>query len=352
MKLIYNFNVVVAVVVITFVTFTSGISYQCPSKCVCNTTTVKCVKKQLVDVPDFNRVYFNPDTIDLGENKIETIAENEFYSDNLKKLKYLQLDNNQIVDVEKASFVDLPSIEYIDLSYNQLEDIPSEVVEKNTKLLELNLSNNLFGTNTPTIISKSLLVLDLSSCKLTTFTEENVKATPNLTALFLHVNNLQFLDYGMFRHSSIKYLDVAYNPWKCHCDTVKLFDHLVKFGITTLKSTVQCLHSNKLFEDIYGSKGEISEINSEFCKKRPARIDNRKSIEIGNDEEIIVQNFGNHQSNVNSKENMLGFIMHFEVLIIVGIVSVLLVVSLITLAVVVRRTTPNQRVFYGKIPMV
>ncbi|KAK4886249.1 hypothetical protein RN001_002520 [Aquatica leii] len=351
MNLIYS-NITIGVILITLLSFVRGISYQCPLKCVCNETIVKCNKRQLTSISDFNRLYFNPTTINLSENKIEEVLERHFYSSKLKTLKYLQLNDNNILNVQETSFVSLLEIEYIDLSNNQLDDIPSEIIQKNTRLLELNLSNNLFGSNTPTIISKSLLILDLSSCKLTVFSEDNFKATPNLQALFLHVNNLQQLDYHMFKQSNLKFLDIAYNPWKCHCDTVKLFEHLIKYGLTALKGNVQCMHSNKLFEDIYGNTGEI---NTEFCNRKPLHISSRNSIEnsINYKQEINKENqnsFENHETNINAKENIIGFIMHFEVLIIVGIVSVLLVVSLITLAVVVRKTTPNQRVIYGKIP--
>lgn len=328
----------------------SAASTQCGYKCVCNETTVKCSEKQLRNIPEFKRVDVEPDTIDLSENKIEEVTEYNFVHPKFKNVKYLQINDNEIFNVHQSAFALLTGLEFLDLSNNQLDEIPSEIIEKNTKLLELNLSNNLFGLNTPTIISASVLVLDLSSCKLETFTEDNLKATPNLQALYMHINNFHHLDYHVFRKSNLKFLDISYNPWRCHCDTIKLFEHLIKFGMTKLQKNVQCLHSNKLFEDIYGPSGPFT---NNFCTKK-SHFNNHQSdsqkVQLKGDVEPVANNQDFKPSTGNHQENVVNLVMHFEVILITGISSVIIVVSLITLAVVVRRTHPVQRTVYREVP--
>ncbi|KAF5285346.1 hypothetical protein FQA39_LY04445 [Lamprigera yunnana] len=327
-------------------TTVNGIFYQCPSKCTCNNTIIKCNDRQLKTIPDFDRLNFNPNTINLIGNKIEEVLSYHFYHDRLETLKYLQLNDNDIFDIQKSSFEKLQALEYLDISNNQLDELPSEIIQRNTKLLELNLSNNLFGVNTPIIVSQSLLVLDLSSCKLTSFTEDNLEGVPYLKSLYLHVNNFQHLDYRVFRKSNLQYLDISYNPWKCHCETVKLFEHLINYEIVTLTSTVQCLHPNKLFEDIYDKGGAVS---TKFCHKRSAHSDNynlHKTTNVQKPEQAKEREKIKTTHVVeNSKENILGFIMHFEVLIVIGVVSVLIVVSLITLAVVYKQISYKNSPF-------
>ncbi|KAB0799615.1 hypothetical protein PPYR_07495 [Photinus pyralis] len=328
----------------------SATSSQCAYKCTCNETTIKCSEKQLRTIPDFKRVDLQPDTIDLSNNNIEEVNEYSFVNPKLQKVKYLELCDNKIFNVNRLAFTILTDLEYLDLSNNQLDEIPSEVVEKNTKLLELNLSNNLFGLNTPTIVSASVMVLDLSSCKLETFTEDNLKVTPKLQALYMHVNNFHHLDYHVFRHSSLKFLDVSYNPWKCHCDTIKFFEHLIKFGLTRLQRNVQCLHSNKLFEDIYGPNGPLA---NNFCSKKlhftnhePAsqKVATKNDVEPAENNEVSKSPTGTYP------ESIANLVMHFEVIVITGIASVIIVVSLITLAVVVRRTHPVPHTVYREVP--
>ncbi|XP_076341100.1 peroxidasin-like [Tachypleus tridentatus] len=84
------------------------VSENCPYRCLCFRTTVRCMFLQLEEVPAAP-----PDTeiIDLRFNKIKEVTANTFK--NLKRLNTLLLNNNHITKIENNAFTGLKELRYL-----------------------------------------------------------------------------------------------------------------------------------------------------------------------------------------------------------------------------------------------
>lgn len=319
-------------------------STNCPSKCKCDQTSIVCTEKLLMAIPDFRKINFNPETVNLQNNDIEVINAYDFSYKRLEKVQYLELNDNSIFSIDGSSLMYLLNLEYLDLSGNVLESVPSNLIERNSKIKELVLAKNVFGSNTPELVSKSLLILDISSSKISTFSDKHLRGLPNLKVLYLHLNNLQYVDYNIFVNRNLELVDLTFNVWKCHCDTVRLWDYLTKSNLTQIKKPIECVHPDKHREAVYGLNGPIPDNN--LCN--PVVSTSHQSMVINKveqSEKLEKQEHVEETHRIDSYAEVNNFasVMQMEILIVIGILSVLLVLSVISLVVVVTRSKkPKQ----------
>ncbi|XP_070195291.1 peroxidasin-like isoform X2 [Littorina saxatilis] len=163
---------------------------QCPPRCLCFRTNVRCMFLQLEHIPSVP-----PDTtvLDLRFNKIKTIPRGAFAG--LSSLNTLLLNNNEIEKIESGAFDGLPELRYLYLYKNNLVSLESDVFE----------------------------------------------ALPKLEQLFLHSNVISRLPKGVFSHTPhLRRLRLDSNALVCDCDMMWLADMLKeKHGYTQAAATCE-----------------------------------------------------------------------------------------------------------------
>jgi len=330
---------VTVIVIVSSIPFTYGVP-NCPAKCKCN-VTIKCTRRELTAVPDMKKITAGPTTVDLSENDIEEIKSVSFSMKKLETLQSLLLSDNSILSIETGSFSSLPNLQYLDLSNNLLRHFPSEGIKKNSKLTNVNLSGNLFVSKTPELISDSLKILDLSFSKVSTFTKNNLKGLPSLQTLYLNANSLKHVDYNIFVGVGLKHVNLAHNSWHCNCDTIKLFDYLVKAEMTqiSIDKPIQCMQRNKWYEDIYDSNGPIH--YNKLCEKKLHRVSFTNS-----DAPIQNVHMTKEQNDTSIVSDDFQTIVELEILIVAVIIVLLVVLALVSLTILLRRPkTPKNHIY-------
>ncbi|KAF2900247.1 hypothetical protein ILUMI_05938 [Ignelater luminosus] len=318
---------------------------DCPSKCKCDKTTIRCTEKSLTVIPDFKRITIRLTTLDLGSNDIEEVKMVHFYSKKLETVQQLLLNDNSVYLIEASAFATLRDLQYLDLSNNLLEDIPHDVVKKNQNLTKLNLSGNLFNSKAPVLVSSSLKILDLSVSKITSFTESNLKGLPNLKVLYLYSNNLKYIDYDIFVNVRLQQIDLFYNPWKCDCNTVKMFNYLESNNMTKIDKPVQCMHKNKWYEDIHYTNASVYQ--HKLCKS----VEEQNTYNNNNSTKSVgTSNLDTNEINIlvetDPNLNNLDVIMPTGIIIVIGaIVVVSVLVSLVSLVIVMKKLRVEKPVY-------
>ncbi|XP_021379773.1 peroxidasin homolog isoform X1 [Mizuhopecten yessoensis] len=136
--------------------------YECPTKCVCFRTTVRCMFLQLDTIPSplppdttvldlrFNTIRDIPSgsfiglnslsTLLLNNNAIQRLLDGAF--DGLPELKYLYLYKNQITSVESKAFRHLRKLEQVFMHNNNISSLPEGLFDNTPKLQRLRLDEN------------------------------------------------------------------------------------------------------------------------------------------------------------------------------------------------------------------
>lgn len=102
---------------------------------------------QILDVPSQvlkNLPYSSIEVLTLSNNYIDIIDELSFPSPVMGSLKTLSLASNAVSNVHRSSFNSLHSLTILDISDNNLTVVPTEQLAKLSQLVELDLSNNMF----------------------------------------------------------------------------------------------------------------------------------------------------------------------------------------------------------------
>ncbi|XP_052772750.1 protein slit-like isoform X2 [Mya arenaria] len=154
---------------------------QCPAKCTCKGTEVRCSRQGLTAIPsgiplDTTELYLDANLItDVDSEADDVISE----IGRLRKLIKLDLSNNQILTLPPRLFNNLTHLSTLILAYNKLQ-----------------------------------CVSDTSFSKLT-----------ELRILSLHGNNLSSIPYGAFNDlTSLTHLALGGNPLYCDCELKWLSD--------------------------------------------------------------------------------------------------------------------------------
>lgn len=237
----------------------SPVKAGCPSTCTCSSDFINCSRASLEAVPYFESTDVHPGVIDLSENEIINIGSTDLSFDGSSSVQVVYLNDNSLLDVNEKAFLEMPDLQEVYLNRNLLEGVPDNLIDGNENLVLLDLSGNYFSENTPSLHSQSLEILDLSSSKISSFTEDNIKYLPNLKVLNLRFNNIRYIDSSIFQNRSLLGVDVYYNIWECSSKTIELFDFLVTKNLTEIKEPIRCAHDDGSYSDIYTKEGPVPE---------------------------------------------------------------------------------------------
>lgn len=188
---------------------------ECPSRCLCFRTTVRCMFLQMEKVPE---VPSTTTILDLRFNKIKEVPKNAFV--NLKKLNTLLLNNNHIIKVDDNAFNGLKELRYLYLYKNKIRTIGSQAFKGLHKLEQLYIHFNKIEEIEPDTFS------DL----------------PALERLFLHNNKLSRIPYGAFKKlGALRRLRLDSNALTCNCELMWLAQ-MLKENQATTQAAVTCEH--------------------------------------------------------------------------------------------------------------
>lgn len=116
---------------------------------------------QIVDVPNQvlqNLPYSSIEVLRLSNNYIDTLDDTSFPSPVMGSLKQLSLSSNVISSIHRSSFNSLHSLTLLDLSDNNLTFVPTEQMSKLSQLTDLDLDENMFN-EIPSVAFQSLFHL-------------------------------------------------------------------------------------------------------------------------------------------------------------------------------------------------
>ncbi|XP_070212275.1 protein slit-like isoform X2 [Littorina saxatilis] len=174
---------------------------MCPRQCRCIEGVVDCRDKGLTDIPD--NIPESATEIRLEENHITQIPSRIFAD--MKKLRRIDLSNNQISFVAPDSFSGLHQLSSLVLYGNKITDLPPGVFNGLT----------------------SLQLLLLNANKITCVRVDAFKDLHSLHLLSLYDNKIQSLANGTFAPlRNIQTLHLARNPFICDCNLQWLADYL------------------------------------------------------------------------------------------------------------------------------
>ncbi|XP_066538332.1 trophoblast glycoprotein [Hoplias malabaricus] len=190
-------------------------SLDCPEKCVCNSTTVKCVSQNLMSIP--RRLPENTTTFFFTGNNLSHLTVDSFPV-LLEQLTALYLSGNQIEQVDARVFDNLPNLHLLDLNNNRILNFSSHAFPENNTLRVLNMSQSLYnGSYTLSNLFKhsvpKLSRLDLSNNDLILIPDV-IASLPNLTSLDLRHNSIVSVYNVTFRSQVLNFLDLRDNSLK------------------------------------------------------------------------------------------------------------------------------------------
>ncbi|XP_037077762.1 peroxidasin homolog [Pollicipes pollicipes] len=186
---------------------------NCPPRCLCFRTTVRCMflgLKQLPQVPASTTI------LDLRFNEIEHLPPGSFLR--MRNLNTLLLNNNKIGQLNKGTFAGLDDLRYLYMYKNRIRHIDSEAFHDMPKLEQLYLHYNY--------------IEDVSA--------ETFSNLPSIERLFLHNNKLQRIPYGAFSNlTSLKRLRLDSNALICDCRMLWLA-HMLKEHASRSVASATC----------------------------------------------------------------------------------------------------------------
>ncbi|CEF60040.1 Leucine-rich repeat and Leucine-rich repeat,typical subtype and Leucine rich repeat 4-containing protein [Strongyloides ratti] len=157
---------------------------------------------------DFRKLKF----IDLSFNEILDIPMDSFFGS--KSLEHVMLSHNSISKLKVSTFID-QQLSTLDVSWNMISNI-DEGVFKNNGVEFIDLSHNLL-TEVPTKqlnnIKGSLKYLNLQYNKIEYLSKMDFSDFHNITHLYLSNNNIKSIDENTFMSlTKLEVLDISNNP--------------------------------------------------------------------------------------------------------------------------------------------
>lgn len=246
-----------ALTLMAAVVFGSFTRSFCPGNCTCSPNTISCAEKRLHTIATNYTIPKNITKLDYSGNKLLELDIQSLNIRGIETIKEIYLNDSNVELVNIHTFNKCTKLENLDLSENILETIPNRIIQENKQIKQLNLAKNMFR-KTPELISTSLEVLDLTDCHIYTFNERNVINLPALKVLYLQENSLQAIAANTFllSHALLR-VELSYNPWKCTCDTAKMFHLLFKSGVLDVEEAVRCRMMKKRFETLVSKEGGV-----------------------------------------------------------------------------------------------
>lgn len=271
---------------------------DCPDKCICTSTTVKCLHQNLISIPQ--PLPANTTALFLNGNNITHLTEDSFPAP-LEFLKDLYLSENQIEQVDPGVFGNLPSLHSLDLSNNRMLNFSPDAFPENNKLQVLNLSRSWYNVSYTDIISNILKhsvpkvsLLNLSSSDLILL-PDTITSLPDLSTLDLRNNSIISIKNVTFRSQGLNHLDLrdnmlkeipngtladfsqipglrlylAGNPWVCDCVLKEMVTWLEKYDFVADKVNLTCDEPTELRNTplLHVDQGKLQ------CNLSPSQMD-------------------------------------------------------------------------------
>lgn len=161
---------------------------------------------------DLKLEFPNLQLLSLGKNKLTSIPANAFSS--LKKLKRVDLSNNQIRYLPAGPLTALRELQFLDLAYNSLTDVKIGALNNLVDLRELTLKSNFIkDMNTMAFLNLTRLkTLDLSYNRLSGIRTGTFDQLPALRRLKLNNNILNSFKAELFaKETYIEDLNLSHN---------------------------------------------------------------------------------------------------------------------------------------------
>ncbi|CAE7510557.1 atk [Symbiodinium sp. CCMP2592] len=222
---------------------------------------------QLVSLPNFTQ---NPRlrVLDVSENNLKNLEDATF--SHLHRLRVLDLGRNNLLNVSDHTFAGLTSLQKLDLGSNKLEQLPETVFQNLTSLQQLDLHSNKLAELPETVFQglTSLQTLDLRYNNLE-LPEQVFQGLTSLQKLDLRWNQLAELPETVFQGlTSLETLELFYNK-------LAELPAAVFQGLTSLETLK--LHDNKLAElpekVFHGLTSlETLELNSNNLAELPEKV--------------------------------------------------------------------------------
>uniref|UniRef100_A0A4D5R9E2 Peroxidasin n=1 Tax=Scolopendra viridis TaxID=118503 RepID=A0A4D5R9E2_SCOVI len=228
------------------VTLAEGVN--CPDRCLCFRTTVRCMFLHLDHVPPVP-----PETtiLDLRFNKIKDVPTGTFKD--LHLLNTLLLNNNLISKLENDTFIGLKELKYLYLYKNRIKSIESKAFRGLHKLEQLYLHFNRIET-----------------LEIGTFADLR-----KLDRLFLHNNKLTSIPPGAFRNmDSLRRLRLDSNALICDCKMMWLA-RMLKDKSTTTQAAATCEYPTSL-----QGKALTAIKESDFHCKKPLLTEEPNDVDV------------------------------------------------------------------------
>jgi hypothetical protein len=228
----------------------------CPKFCTCLprqkdrilAVDVQCGAQNLTKVPQIIQNDIPLSTLNLSHNNFTDLQLSGYQS-----AKSLYLHHCKLKSIDKKAFYGFKNLTVVDLSYNLLFSIPADIFSDNDKLENLTLQNNLlYGTETDTPFltgPRSLVSLNLQSCKLSTISSTTFSLLPNLRLLDISRNKLVSLkSESLYILPKLEDVYVDGNNWKCGPEFEDLLCWMHRKIVTFHDRTSECKHDNGTLE--------------------------------------------------------------------------------------------------------
>nr|QNL15326.1 toll-like receptor 20 [Littorina littorea] len=189
--------------------------------------------------------------LDLGQNKIKTVATGMFKAHHFPNLQELYLENMELMKIEAGAF-DNPRIRTVSLMYNHFyfstHNVSTESFTNCTGIENLLLGQNYISNENFILIFghlRNVSYIHLGNNNIKEISQETFSGFRNLTTLCLYQNGLSKLPDGAFdslrklttleindnqiqtvqskafspeTRSRFKHVDLSQNPFRCDCD--------------------------------------------------------------------------------------------------------------------------------------
>uniref|UniRef100_A0A1L8D9Y6 Uncharacterized protein n=2 Tax=Nyssomyia neivai TaxID=330878 RepID=A0A1L8D9Y6_9DIPT len=234
-------------ILVLFATFSVSVAGNCVFSRINFREKATCRSGKLIEA--YVSVKSTTELLDLSHNAISTLNNNAFYY--VPIVMNLTLAHNAIHTIFLDAFAGLPHLKMLNLSHNHLETFDTRILEKNTNLLTLDVSeNNFINLNgEPFLISTSLEELHMRNSKLVHLVEL-FNELPKLQRINLAGNLLFSVNpQSFFTLTGLQYVNLQHNSYlKCDSTLQNLIEWFTAKDIEY--ETFKCVFpkKNSMFE--------------------------------------------------------------------------------------------------------
>eukprot|EP00057_Strongylocentrotus_purpuratus_P021347 XP_011675821.1 PREDICTED: toll-like receptor 3 [Strongylocentrotus purpuratus] len=152
---------------------------------------------------------------------------------NATNLQTLNLANNNLISVNRNTFVGLRNLKFLDLSRNHNPlDISVDAFEETSSLEKIIMKDLVKFTMTAFQDLQKLRNLNLASNYITVIEKQLFSRTSSLQYLYLQNNQISTIDSFTLLPTSLKVLIIANNPFTCTCQLAWFREWLDKVNTT------------------------------------------------------------------------------------------------------------------------